>query len=46
MYKITTEGTESVAAEMTSSLDELAQEGSRRMIAAALVLEVEGYVSK
>ena len=32
--------------EITQSLDELAREGARRMIVAALDLEVEEYVSK
>jgi len=46
MYKITTEESPSIASELSQSLDELAREGARRMIAEALQLEVEEYVSK
>jgi transposase-like protein len=46
MYKSTTiEGQEQIP-EITQSLDELAREGARRMILAALELEVEQYVEK
>jgi len=45
MEKPTTNGLEKIAPEMRLSLDELAREGARRMIAAALELEVEEYVS-
>jgi len=44
MYKITTDDAEGQAPEISESLDELAREGARRMIAAALKLEVEQYV--
>jgi len=44
MIKITTDDKEGQAPEITQSLDELAREGARRMIAAALELEVEEYV--
>jgi putative transposase len=46
MYQLTTNDPESIAPEVRLSLDELAREGARRMIAAALELEVEEYVSK
>jgi putative transposase len=46
MYKITTDRAEGVAAERTSSLDELAREGARRMIAAALQVEVDEYLAR
>jgi transposase-like protein len=45
MEQSTTNDLERVACEMQLSLDELAREGARRMIAAALELEVEAYVS-
>jgi transposase-like protein len=45
MYKLTTNDAESTAPEVCKSLDELAREGARRMIAEALQLEVEEYVS-
>jgi transposase-like protein len=44
MLKLTTDDTEGQASEITLSLDELAREGARRMIAAALEVEVEQYV--
>jgi putative transposase len=44
MFKLTTNDTERQTSEITESLDELAREGARRMIAAALELEVEQYV--
>ena len=44
MFKLTTDGAEGQAPEITQSLDELAREGARRMIAAALEAEVEQYV--
>jgi len=52
MRKLTTNGaecasrSEGAAPEVMQSLDELAREGARRMIVAALELEVEEYVSK
>ena len=44
MYKLTTNDAEEQAPEITQSLDELAREGARRMILAALELEVEHYM--
>ncbi|MFN2203463.1 MAG: IS256 family transposase [Caldilineaceae bacterium] len=44
MLKLTTDDTEGQTPEITQSLDELAREGARRMIAAALEVEVEQYV--
>ena len=44
MLKIITNDAEGQAQEVTQCLDELAREGARRMIAAALELEVERYV--
>lgn len=44
MVKVTTDDREGQAPEITQSLDELAREGARRMIAAALKLEVEEYL--
>jgi putative transposase len=44
MLKVTTDETEGKAPEITNSLDELARQGARRMILAALELEVEQYV--
>ena len=41
MVKVTTDDRDGQAPEMQQSLDELAREGARRMIAAALELEVE-----
>ena len=46
MKKLTTNDAGSTAPEVRLSLDELAREGARRMILAALELEVEEYVSK
>jgi len=44
MFKLTTNEIEGQTPEITESLDELAREEARRMIAAALELEVEQYV--
>jgi len=44
MFKLTTDDTEGQTPEITQSLDELAREGARRMIAAALEAEVAQYV--
>jgi putative transposase len=44
MFKLTTNDIE--APEITQSLDELAREGARRMIVAALELEVDQYVQE
>jgi len=44
MYKLTTDAGEGQTPEITQMLDELAREGARRMIAAALEAEVEQYV--
>jgi putative transposase len=44
VLKLTTDDTEGQTPEITQSLDELAREGARRMIAAALEVEVEQYV--
>ena len=44
MYKLTTDAGEGQTPEVTQMLDELAREGARRMIAAALEAEVEQYV--
>jgi transposase-like protein len=44
MVKLTTDEIEGKAPEITDSLDELARQGARRMIVAALELEVEQYV--
>ena len=44
MYKLTTKDAEGQTPEIVQSLDELAREGARRMIAAALELEVEQYI--
>ena len=44
MVKVTTDDRDGQAPEVQQSLDELAREGARRMIAAALELEVEQYV--
>jgi transposase-like protein len=46
MYKLTTDDSENTAPEVHQTLDELAREGARRMIAEALQLEVEEYVSR
>ena len=46
MHKGTTSGPTGQIPEITQSLDELAREGARRMILAALELEVEQYVEK
>jgi putative transposase len=44
MLKVTTDDAQGQTPEITQSLDELAREGARRMIAAALEVEVEHYV--
>jgi putative transposase len=44
MLKLTTDHTEGQTPEITLSLDELAREGARRMIATALQVEVEQYI--
>ena len=44
MFKLTTNDTEEQTPEIEQSLDELARQGARRMILAALELEVEQYV--
>ncbi len=44
MLKLTTNDAEGQTPEITQTLDELAREGARRMIAAALEAEVEQYV--
>ena len=46
MHKLTTDSAERIAPEFMQSLDELAREGARRMIAVALQLEVEEQISK
>ena len=46
MFKLTTDDIEGKAPEITGSLDELARQGARRMILAALELEVEQYVQE
>jgi len=46
MFKYITDATDCTAPEVTQTLDELAREGARRMIAAALELEVVEYVEK
>ena len=44
MFKLTTDDAEGQTTEITQTLDELAREGARRMIAAALEAEVAEYV--
>jgi len=46
MHKVTTDEHRGQIPEIAQSLDELAREGARRMILAALELEVEQYVEK
>jgi len=46
MYKLTTDGIEGKGSEIRQSLDELAREGARRMILAALELEVEQHIQE
>ncbi len=46
MLKLTTKQEEGIAPEITETLDELAREGARRMIAEALKLEADEYVAK
>jgi len=44
MFKLTTDDAEGQTPEITQTLDELAREGARRMIAVALEAEVAQYV--
>ena len=44
MYKLTTDDIESQTPEITEPLHELARKGARKMILAALELEVDQYV--
>ena len=44
MYQITTNESQAQIPEITQSLDELAREGARRMIQAALELEVDQHI--
>ena len=46
MFKVTTDDIGSKSPEITESLDELARQGARRMILAALELEVDQYVQE
>ncbi|MDP9347552.1 MAG: transposase [Gemmatimonadota bacterium] len=46
MLKLHTQAPEEQAGEMRLSLDELAREGARRMLAAALEAEVAGYLER
>ncbi len=46
MLEYSTDGTDGTAPEIKQSLDELAREGARRMIEAALQLEVAEYIGK
>lgn len=46
MLKLTTKQEEGTAPEITETLDELAREGARRMIAEALKLEADAYVAQ
>jgi len=46
MIKYTTDASDGPAPEVLQSLDELAREGARRMIAAALQLEADEYVER
>ena len=46
MFEITTEGTGKTAEELIPPLDDLAREGARRMIAAALKFEADEYVER
>lgn len=46
MYELITNDGQGIAPEVAQTLDELAREGARRMIAAALELEAETYVQK
>lgn len=46
MLELTTNETDGTAEEINQSLDELARQGARRMIAAALEAEVEEYLHK
>jgi hypothetical protein len=44
MFKLTTDEIEGKASEITQSLDELAREGARRMILAALEVAVDQHI--
>ncbi len=46
MLKVVREGPEGQADELTLSLDDLAREGARRMLAAALEVEVDAYLER
>jgi len=46
MFKYITEASDCTASEVTQTLDELAREGARRMIAAALEVEVAEYIER
>ena len=46
MYQYTIDSTDGHAPEILQTLDELAREGARRMIAAALEAEVEEYLAQ
>ena len=46
MIKYTTDASDGPAPEVLQSLDELAREGARRMIAAALQLEADAYIER
>ena len=46
MYQYTIDSTDGHAPEILQTLDELAREGVRRMIAAALEAEVEEYLAQ
>jgi len=46
MLKVTTDDIESKCLEITESSDELARQGPRRMILAALELEVDQYAQE
>lgn len=46
MFEVITEGANGVAPEVKQTLDELARDGARRMIAAALKAEADEYVER
>lgn len=46
MLKVVTDAGEEQAGELTLSLDDLAREGARRMLAAALEVEVDAYLER
>ena len=46
MYELITNDDKGTAPEVAQTLDELAREGARRMIAIALELEAEEYIQK